>query len=257
MSYLRAVMLSRCLGFLLLVVITICGCARERQTALYVAAAANVKDAIQEIIEGFEQETGSTVALIVNSSGNITTQIEQGLPVDLFVSADMQYPMNLYERGYSKAPPQMYCQGRLVILSGREDLQPSFESMTSDPVRKIAIANPKVAPYGRKAKLALENAGVFEAIQSKLVYGTSVSQAKQFADAGAAEIAITARSLIDEDDHWALIPDNLYGPLAQGMILIDRKEQDQDLAVSLWKYILSPGAQAVLRSYGFTTNYIQ
>ena len=224
-------------------------------TNLYIAAAANVQGAITELVDSFEVETGLTVSLIINSSGNITTQIEQGLPIDVFVSADMQYPTSLHRRGYGVEAPMMYCRGRLVIISRSQDIDPSFDAMTEEEIERIAIANPKVAPYGQKAMLALQSAGILESVEDKLVYGTNISQAHQFVYAGASDMGVTARSLINtERDHWAPIPDDLYNPLAQGMLLIERENGDLTAARRFYNYVQSDVAKRVLRSYGYLTD---
>ena len=247
--------LSHLVGLLGITLVSSVGCRENDPAKLYVGAASNVQDALTQIVDSFTYHTGVDVALVFNSSGNITTQVEQGLPIDIFVSADMHYPTSLHQEGYTLQPPEVYCRGRLAIITSGADIYPSFEAMGQPDINKVAIANPKVAPYGQKAMIALKNAGVLNSVRDKLIYGTNISQAHQFVDSGASDIGITARALVDTlKDHWALIPDDLYGPLAQGIVMIRRDDQNEAAMSAFYDFMFSEVAIEVLDSYGYLTD---
>ncbi len=138
---------------------------------LTIATAANVQFAMQKLIRTFTQETGIKCHMILSSSGKLTAQINAGAPFDVFVSADVKYPQELYENGLTQEPPKIYAYGKLVIWSFNEPIDSSFEILASEKIQHIAIANPKTAPYGAAAVEALKHYGVYQTTKEKLVFG--------------------------------------------------------------------------------------
>jgi molybdate transport system substrate-binding protein len=236
-------------------------CSGKPNDALFIGTASNLQYAMIKLADEFEEETGIETQLLINSSGNITAQIEQGLPVDVFVSADMQYPMVLFRNGYGLDRPLVYAYGEIVLVS-HDDAQPSFEAMLDEEVDKVAIANPKTAPYGQKARLALQNAGVWDTLQSKIVLGDNVSQANHFISSGAAEYGIIAKSLVVGAEKegiagWTAIPDSLYNPIMQGVLVIKHDALNQTDAEAFLQFMVSDKAKDILNAYGYRTSFGQ
>ena len=232
--------------------------------ALRVAAASDLKFALTALVKSFTEVTGVQVELQFGSSGNFAQQIQQGLPLDLFLSADEGYVFSLAQMGLTQGPSVLYATGRLaLILPKNSALQlPKTElearnllSSQLQSVRKFAIANPEHAPYGRAAKEALQNLGLWEPLQTKLVLGDNISQATQFVTSGAAQAGITALSLAlapevaaQAGGYW-LMPANLHTPLKQRMVLL---KSAQPAAKTLFEYLQTPAAKAVLTKFGFS-----
>ena len=232
--------------------------------AIRVAAASDLKFALTDLIKSFTQVTGIQIEVQFGSSGNFAQQIQQGLPLDLFLSADENYVLALARAGLTQDKGALYATGRIaLILPKNSALQlPKTESEARSglanqfqTIRKFAIANPEHAPYGRAAKEALQNLGLWEQLQAKLVLGDNISQATQFVTSGAAQAGITALSLALAQDvasqsgaFW-IIPASLHAPLKQRMVLL---KSAQPGAKALLDYLQTPAAKAVLAKYGFS-----
>src|SRR5580693_6819565 len=186
-----------------------------------VAAASDLTYAMNEITASFEKETGCTVRVSFGSSGNFLTQIENGAPFDVFFSADIAYPKKLEAEGLA-APGStyLYAIGKIVLWTrkdSRVDVSKGLSVLREPAVRKIAIANPEHAPYGRAAEEALRHSGVYEAVKGRLVLGENISQAAEFVESGNADAGILALSLVvspglkEKGRFWS-IPEDLYAP---------------------------------------------
>ena len=232
--------------------------------SIRVAAASDLKFALTALCQNFTQATGQAVDLQFGSSGNLARQITQGLPLDIFMSADENLVFSLFEAGLTPDKGALYGTGRIaLILPKNSALQlPKSESEARSglanqlqTIRKFAIANPEHAPYGRAAKEALQNLGLWEPLQAKLVLGDNISQATQFVTSGAAQAGITALSLAlapevssQSGGYW-LLPANLHTPLKQRMVLL---KSAQPSAKALFDYLQTPAAKDVLAKYGFS-----
>jgi len=223
------------------------------------AAASDLSFAFKEIAAGFEKQTGHTLRLSTGSSGNFFAQIRVGAPFDVFFSADAEYPRTL-EREGSAQPGSLYIYaiGRIVIWAPRGSLNLKKDGMRAllDPtVRKIAIANPRHAPYGRAAVAALKHFGIYEQVESRLVFGENVSQAAQFVESGNAQAGVIAMSLAsapqmkDRGEHW-LIPEEAHPKLEQAAVIL-RAARSPMAARALFDYLRGPQGQAILKRYGF------
>jgi molybdate transport system substrate-binding protein len=229
-----------------------------RAEEIRVAAASDLNFAIKEIISGFEHKTGHTVALTLGSSGNLSTQIMQGAPFQVFLSAALDYAQQLEKVGRAETGSMfVYGRGRIVIWVPKNspiDVEKlGMQSLLDKSVRKIAIANPEHAPYGRAAVEAMEKASVYAQVKSKIVLGESISQAAQFVQSGAADIGIIAISLAASDPmkqsgrYW-LVPDSMHQPLEQAAVLV----KGASLAArSFYEWLRSPEASTILRRFGF------
>lgn len=222
-----------------------------------VAAAADLKFAMDEIATTFKKSTPTDeIEIIYGSSGKFHTQIQQGAPYDLYFSADIAFPRELSKDGFAGSDVKTYAFGRIVLWSASLDAsQLTLESLTDSAITRIAIANPKHAPYGKRAEEALRSAGLWDKLESKLVNGENIAHTAQFVQTGNAQVGIIALSLAvnpelaSKGGYW-LIPDTLHEPLEQGYI-ITRRAADNALAKRFAEYMGSEPARTVMKRYGF------
>jgi molybdate transport system substrate-binding protein len=223
---------------------------------LKVAAAANLQSVIKVLQNDFKQKTGITIEPIVSSSGNITAQIRNGAPYDIFLSADMSFPETLFKEGFSSKKPVVYARGSLIICSNQNI---GFENwqrvLMTGRIKKIAIANPSIAPYGKAAEEALKKKGILTDIKSKIVYGESISQINTYITTGVVEVGFTTLALVKDPANktrlfWKAIDPKIYPPIQQGMVLLTRAK-DKPEAKKFYQYILSPAAKAIFKDYGY------
>ncbi|MCX8085552.1 MAG: molybdate ABC transporter substrate-binding protein [Rhodocyclaceae bacterium] len=222
-----------------------------------VAAAADLKFALEEIAATFRAAyPADRIEIIYGSSGKFHTQIQQGAPYDLFFSADIDYPRLLAREGLAASPVRTYAYGRLVLWSASRDAsQMSLADLADPAIRKLAIANPKHAPYGKRAEEALRAAGVWEKVQDRLVLGENIAQTAQFVQSGNAEVGLIALSLAKSPPlaklgGHRLIEAKLHAPLEQGFI-ITRRAAKNPLAQRFADYVTSPAGRRILARYGF------
>ncbi len=222
-----------------------------------VAAAADLKFALDEIAATFKQANPTDeLDIIYGSSGKFLTQIQQGAPYDLYFSADIAFPRELVKAGYAATEVRPYAIGRIVLWSADRDAsQMKLADLIDPTITRIAIANPRHAPYGQRAEEALRAAGLWELLEPKLVYGENVAQTAQFVQSGNAQVGIIALSLalsptLATQGGYGPIPDNLHQPLEQGYI-ITKRAADKALARLFADYMGSATARAVMTRYGF------
>jgi len=222
-----------------------------------IAAAADLKFALDEIVVLFKSTSpAAQIETIYGSSGKFSTQIRQGAPYDLYFSADIAYPHALKAEGFAGSEVQPYAVGRIVLWSPVRDVSKmTMNDLADTALQKIAIANPKHAPYGKRAEEALRAARMWEKIQSKLVYGENVAQTAQFVQSGNAQVSIIALSLalspeLAKQGGYALIPDKLHQPLEQGFI-ITKRAADNSLAREFAHFMASKDVRAIMTRYGF------
>jgi molybdate transport system substrate-binding protein len=224
-----------------------------------VAAASDLTYAMNEISANFQKETGCVIRLSLGSSGNFLTQIENGAPFDVFFSADIAYPKKLESEGLA-APGStyLYAVGKIVLWTRDDphlDVSKDFALLRDPAVKKIAIANPEHAPYGRAAEEALRKTGLYEAVKDRLVLGENISQAAQFVESGNAQVGIIALSLAvspemkDKGQYW-IIPEKLHAPIEQGAVVV-RSAANPQGARQFLDYIKRPATVALLERYGF------
>lgn len=222
-----------------------------------IAAAADLKFAMDEIVAKFrEVNAKDDVDVIYGSSGKFYTQIQQGAPYDLYFSADIAFPRELARSGFSFSEVIPYAFGRIVLWSATmEANKMSLDSLTSSKISHIAIANPKHAPYGKRAEEALRASRLWERVEPKLVYGENIAHTAQFVQTGNAQVGIIALSLAlnpalaNKGGYW-LIPDTLHAPLEQAFI-ITKRAQGNDLAKKFADYMRSSATRTIMTKYGF------
>ena len=233
-------------------------CAQSLPT---LAAASDLKFAIEEVAAQFEKDTGNRLRLAFGSSGNFYAQILQGAPFQMFMSADEDFVFKLADANKTLDRGRAYAVGRIGImvphgsaLKADSDLKDVAAALKDGRLQKFAIANPEHAPYGARAKEALQSAGLWAAIEPKLVLGENISQAAQFAVSGSTQGGIIALSLakspsIAKLGAFALIPESMHKPLRQRMVLM--KNAPPALS-AFYDYLSTSAAQAIMVRHGFT-----
>ena len=224
-----------------------------------IAVAANVSYAIDEIKAAFAKISPDTkVQVTLGSSGKLTAQIKNGAPYGLFMAANMKYPEALRADGIAVTEPVVYAQGALAYLSAKPtDFSRGIALVGEEAVAKIAIANPKTAPYGKAAVEAMKNGGVLEAAEPKFVYAESISQTVTYA-VTAADIGFIAKSSLysakmaqyKEGVNWAPVDPKLYTPIKQGIVLLKEGEGNAEYK-AFYDFILSDEAKTIFRNYGY------
>ncbi len=226
-----------------------------------VAAAADMSAALPEVVAAYTNKTSQTVKLSFGASGNLTNQIRNGAPFDAFFSADEEYPQQLIAEGMaSKNTLYRYAVGRLVLWVPADsplDLSKLGIKALLDPsVKKVSIANPATAPYGRAAAAALRHFGIYDQVSSRLVVGENVSQAAQFVESGNAQAGLIALShalapaMKDKGRYWT-VPLDAYPTLNQAAVVLSKSKQP-DAARKFLDFLRSPEATSLLTSYGFS-----
>ena len=225
-----------------------------------VAAASDLKFALGEVATAFTRQTGIKVRLSFGSSGNFYQQIVQGGPFELYLSADEKYPLDLATRGLAMDRGVLYAVGRIAIMTPHgsslkpdPDLADLRAALADGRLRRFSIANPEHAPYGRAAREALEQAGLWHGLAPWLVLGENASQATRFALSGSAQGGIVPWSLalapaVARLGQAALIPADRHQPLRQRMVLLKKAGPE---ARSFYDYLQQPSARVILRRYGF------
>lgn len=225
-----------------------------RQARLTVSAAADLTFAFQELGRIFEEDTGIGLSLNFGSTGQLARQIEQGAPVDLFAAAGISEIEELERQGLIlPGTKRLFARGRLVLWTAAESPLPveRINELRRPELRRIAIANPDHAPYGRAAREALQSAGLWEALQHKLVWAENVRQALQYAETGNVEVALVALSLCREGmGRWALVPESLHRPIDQALAVI-RGTRHEPEARRFAEFITGPAGAKTMRAYGF------
>jgi molybdate transport system substrate-binding protein len=224
-----------------------------------VAAASDLTFVFKDVVAGFEKQTGNTVRLTYGSSGNFFSQIQNGAPFDLFFSADVSFPRKLEAAGLTE-PGSIYdyAKGEIVIWvpnASKLDLGKGLTVLLDPSIRKIAIANPIHAPYGAAAVAAMQHAGVYDQVKSKIVQGENISQAAQFVHSGNAEVGIVALSLalapaMKNDGRYVVIPPGDYPPLIQAAVIL-KSSSEKEAARQFLKYLKEPATVALMQQYGF------
>lgn len=226
---------------------------------LLIAAAADLNFAFKELVAEFEKQTGAHVKLSLGSSGNFYSQIANGAPFDLYFSADIGYPKKLIEEGLA-VPSSLYqyATGRIVLWvpkGSKLDVTKGMEVLLDPSIKKIAIANPKHAPYGRAAVSAMGHFKVYDRLKDKFVLGENISQTAQFAQSGAADVGVIALSLalapsVQASGTFWLIPQDAHPRIDQGATIV-KSSKNQETGKKFLEFLRTPAARAVMKRYGF------
>ena len=231
-----------------------------RAQAVKIAAAADLKFAMTELAAQFEKQSGAKLDVTYGSSGNFLTQIQNGAPFDLFFSADSEYPKKLEAAGLAEPGTfREYAVGHIVMWtpsdSGINAAKDGWKSLLDQRAKKVAIANPEHAPYGRAAVAAMKKAGIYEQVKDKLVFGENISQAAEFVQSGNAQVGIVALSLaispaMKHGNGWE-IPADSYPPIKQAEVIL-KASKNKDTARRFLEFVSGSQGQEILQRFGFT-----
>lgn len=254
-------MIQKVMRWLLLVALALGPTAPARaQQAPNIAAAADLRLALTDVAAAFKRDTGHDVTLTFGSSGNFFRQLQQGAPFQLFLSADEEYVLDLAKAGKTQDTGVLYAIGRLAVVAPKgspmrvdSGLAGLRAALAKGQITRFAIANPEHAPYGERAREALQHARLWQPLTGKLVLGENVSQALQFATAGGAQGGIVSYSLVLDPAfavraNYALLPASWHQPLRQRMVLI---KGASPIALRFYTYIQQPAARRIFVRYGF------
>jgi molybdate transport system substrate-binding protein len=235
------------------------------QTPLRIAAAADLQPVLPPILVQFEKNTGIHAEATYQASAMLTTEIENGAPFDLFLSADLGYPKRLIDAGLADAAgspdsstPITYAIGALVLWERKDSHlpPPSLDLLRSPALERLAIANPDRAPYGRAAVAALKNLGLYDTLKPRLVTAENIAQAAQFvdsanADAGLISLTSALTPRLSADGEYFVVPRDLYPPIEQGAVIVSSTRQ-RAAEHKLLDFLLSPAIQSQLAKSGLT-----
>ena len=229
-------------------------CDSKKERKLIIATAASAQFAIKDIAAQFSKKNNVKVDVILGSSGKLTTQIINGAPYDLFFSANMKYPNVLVEKGKTENEPLIFANGVPVIWYVKGDNKISSSFLQNSIIEKIVIAEPKNAPYGEAAVSFFKDERVYETIESKLVYGESISQVNEYILNKTADIGVTAKSIVVSPKlkgvgNFMDLPSKYW--IKQGVVII-KNDNESKLKDDFLKYVTSPEGIKILENYGYS-----
>ena len=224
-----------------------------------IGVAANVSYAMDSLIKEFNKSHPDIkVRAILGGSGKLRVQIKHGAPYQLFMSANMEYPNSLYKEGLTATKPVVYAQGSLACFSGKkQNFSNCIEVLKNEKIEKIAVANPKTAPYGKATFEALKNANVYDEVKGKFIYSESIAQTVSYA-VTAADLGFIAKSslyspkmsMYKEGENWMEVDSKLYSPISQGIVILKSAEKNAEV-LSFYNFILSKKAGKILEEFGY------
>ena len=226
--------------------------------SIKVAIAANLQPVMKDLQRDFKARTKIDIDVISGSSGNLATQIRHGAPYDVFLSADRDFPESLQKDGFAIKNSVVYAQGVLIICSTQNlDFTNWDKLLLTDAVKKTAIGNPAIAPYGKAAQQALTKAGIYDKIKGKIVFGESIAQVNTYITTGVVQVGFTTLSLIKDGANkqklfYKLVDDKSYAPIEQAMVVLKHAKQNA-AAEKFYQYILSAPAKKIFKAYGYNT----
>lgn len=233
--------------------------AQKQENKIIVAVAANMQYPMNALKENFEKQSGVQLEVILGSSGKLTQQILEGAPYDVFISADTKYPFTLWVNKFAADSPKIYAKGLLVLWTMRNDLIPGKDLtiLLSNNVKKIAVANPKTAPYGIAAEELMRLYDIYDKVQSKLVFGESITQTNQFITSLSADIGFTAKSVVLSDEmkgkgSWVDLDAKAYQPIEQAAVILRHGwDNNKDASQKFYDYLYSDSAKEIFRKFGY------
>jgi len=239
--------------------ISSCAQPNEKSNSINIATSANMQFAMKVLSSEFTEQTNTKCHLIISSSGKLTAQIKEGAPFDIFVSADMKYPTEIYKYGLAISPPKIYAYGKLILWSINNNIKPSLELLTKENIKHIALANPKTAPYGIATKDVLKHYHLFNKLEDKLVFGESISQTNHFITSQSAELGFTSMSVVMSSQmrnkgNWIEIDSLAYSPIEQGIVVIKKDKRYNKDVNEFYDFLFSKKAKEILINYGYYVN---
>lgn len=244
---------------LLLLLLTTFTMADKSSVKITVALAANVAYAIDDLKKEFNKlYPNIKVQIVLGGTGKLTAQIMHNAPYDILMGANMMYPKTLYEKGFAVTRPLVYATGSLALVSRKkQDFSKGIDLIKETNIKKIAIANPKIAPYGVAAFEALKNAKLLEAVKSKFVYGESISQTVIYTTK-VTDVGFIAKSALfspkmkhlKEGIHWQEVDSKLYTPIKQGIVILKHGEKSPE-ASAFYAFVFSKRAEEIFEGFGY------
>ncbi len=244
---------------LLLVCLALASCRLTFAQEITIAAAADLRFAMQDIGEQFQKATGKNVKLIYGSSGNFFQQLQNGAPFDMFFSANLDYAKKLEAAGLTVPRSYyQYAKGKIVIWVPKDstlDLSSGLQSLLNPKIKKIAVANPLHAPYGQAAVAAMQKEGIYDKVKDKLVLGENISQTASFVVSASADVGIVALSLalspnMKDKGRYQEIPTNEYPPIEQACVIL-ASSKNKETAQQFLSFVKTPAGGETLGRYGF------
>lgn len=232
---------------------------RQPSSPLAVAAASDLQAVLPDVVARFEKASGTKVSVSFGSSGTFFAQIANGAPFDLFFSADLDYPKRLVTDGLADGDTlYQYATGRIVVWTRKDTAIPidrGLQALVAPRVRRIAIANPAQAPYGRAAVAALQHERLYDTVRDKLVFGENISQTAQLVESGNADVGILAMSLamgtaLSSSGTYVAIPASTHPPIEQGVVVVT-SSRNKPAARALIAYVRRPEIKQLLQHFGF------
>jgi molybdate transport system substrate-binding protein len=232
----------------------------EAKAQLIVAIAANVQYAMKELTNEFKKETGINVSIIIGSSGELTAQIIEGAPYDIFISADMKYANVLYHKSAAIDSPKVYATGALVIWSMVRgiNLENKLNVLLDNRIKNIALANPSTAPYGVAAIQALKYYGIYDKVKNKLVYGESLSPVNQFISSKSVDVGFTSKSVVMSPQMkgrgvWKEIDSADYPQIEQGCVILKYGfSHHKNESLKFYNFLFSKKGKEIFRNFGYS-----
>lgn len=223
---------------------------------ILVAVAANMQFAFEEIRMDYERDNNVSVKSVYGSSGKLATQIKNGAPFDIFLSANMSYPEILFKEGFSVNDPSIYAYGKLAVCSDKNLDFNIFENFKSSEVKSIAIADPLLAPYGEEAVKMFKKSGIYPDIKEKIILGTSISQVNHFLHIGSVDVGLTSKSSYVSNPvisgHCIDVSEDMYEPIEQGVVVIKNENSKiKKEIMEFYDYIFQKKAKDILIKYGY------
>jgi molybdate transport system substrate-binding protein len=242
---------------LLLFILIIESCTSvPKKESIRIAAAASTQYVLEALIDVYEAREAVKIEAVISSSGKLTAQIEHGAPVDLFISADTLYPNYLFEKGLGVKRPIIYAYGQLVMWTfGKYDLNNGLAILTNPVIQKIAIADPKTAPYGKLSQAYLKEKKLYKSLEHKLILGESIGQVNQYINTQAVEIGLTAKSVVmaPKLKGKGTFVELENAQLAQGMLLLQRGKERKSV-IGFYEFLQSSEAKQIFEQYGYVSS---
>ena len=246
--------LSKCSPLLFLLLISL----NVSAQGLRVAVAANANFVLQQLKADFKKKTGISIEVIGGSSGKLATQIKNGAPYDLFLSADMGFAEDVYKAGFSSIKPRIYASGSLIVCSSTGANLKNWKSLITDKnFGKVAIGNPALAPYGKAAEQAMNYYNIYKEAAPQLVFGESISQVNTYVLKKAVNIGFTTESLVYElpsnsGMKWLRVDPVAYQPIHQGVLLLKHADSNLLNCKRFYDYLFSAAAKKIFKAYGYS-----
>jgi molybdate transport system substrate-binding protein len=229
-------------------------CHNKNQEELNIATAANMQFAMEKLVQEFEKNHHINCNIILGSSGKLLAQIVEKAPYDIYVSADMKYPTELFKQGLTVGRPTVYAQGQLILWTGDTNWT-NPEQVSFHDINRFAVANPKTAPYGKAANQVISFYKWTDQLRDKLVFGESIAQTNMFLISKSAEMGLTSQSVIyahklDNPPAYILIDSTAYQPIDQGVVVL-KSSKKQDAANYFYEFLFSIEAKEILKNFGY------